>query len=248
MRKAVLLIVLAAPFALHAAEEGGEAEAPKVVCKRSLNLGATFKSGNTEKALYTANLTGERKSDEMELINSIYAEYGETEVGTLKEQSEGQVRAQSEWRKRFSKKFFYGLNAEAYHDAIKEIRYRIKLGPNMGYYFLETEKQQLDASAGVNYVFEKTATGEDDFAEYRAALNYNWDFSETSSYYFSLQMTAKVEDVDDHTGLVVTGVKSKMNEALSLMVELRDEYESKPDVATLEKNDVTLFAGVNYDF
>ena len=213
--------------------------------KSSLALGATYKNGNTEKSLFTMNLKGDRYSPKNDWLNSLYSEYGKTGGA----QTEGQMRGQSDWRHKFGgRNFFGGVFGEAYTDSIKQIRTRLKLGPNVGYYFINKETMKLDASVGINYVYERTATTEKDFAEYRAAANYLWDFTETASYYFTIEYSANVEDTDDGNGLLTTGLKAKVSEQLALFIELRDEYDNTPDGVGVEYNDETVIAGLAYDF
>jgi len=220
-------------------------ETTNTTWKSSAALGATYKDGNTEKSLFTMTLKGDRYSPKNDWLNNLYGEYGKTEG----DQTEGQLRGQSDWRYKFGgRNFFGGVFGEAYTDSIKQIRTRIKLGPNVGYYFINEETMKFDASAGVNWVYERTATSEGDFAEIRVAANYLWDFTETASYYFKVEYNANVEDTDDGNGLLVTGLKSKMSDLLALFVELRDEYDNTPDGVGVEHNDVTIIAGLAYDF
>ncbi len=213
--------------------------------KSSLALGATYKDGNTEKSLFTMNLIGNRFSPENDWLNSLYGEYGKTEG----DQTEGQLRGQSDYRHKFGGgNFFGGAFGEAYTDSIKQIRTRLKLGPDMGYYFINRETMKLDTSIGLNWVYERTATVERDFVECRLAANYLWEFTETASYYFHIEYSANVEDTNDGNGLLVTGLKTKVSEQLNLFVELRDEYDNTPDGVGVEYNDVTAIAGLAYDF
>ncbi len=213
--------------------------------KSSLALGATYKAGNTDQTLFTLNLKGDRISPKSDWINSLYSESGKTDGN----QTEGQVRGQSDYRYKFTgDKFFGGAFGEAYYDGIKQIRTRLKLGPNLGYYFIKKEKMKFDASAGLNWVYERTATSEGDFAEVRLAGNYLWDFSEVASYYLNIEYSVDVEDIDNGNGQLITGIKTKMNEHLSLFAELRDEYDNTPNGADVEHNDLTIIAGLGYDF
>lgn len=240
MLKGIFLSALIAVPLMGFAEE-----VTNVTWKSSLSAGATYKGGNTEKSLFTLNLKGDRFAQENDWINSLYGEYGKTDG----EQTEGQMRGQSDYRHKFggNKNLFGGVFGEAYYDDLKDIRTRLKLGPNVGYYFINKETMKLDASFGVNYVYQRTAQEEGDFAEYRAASNYLWDFTETASYYFKIEYSANVEDIDDGNGLLVTGIRSKINEQLSLFAELRDEYDNMPD-SGIEHNDSTIIAGLTYVF
>jgi hypothetical protein len=236
-------IMLAALVAMPVA---GFAADTNVVWKSSLGLGATYKSGNTEKSLFTMNLKGDRSAPRTDWINSLYGEYGKTEG----DQTEGQLRGQSDYRWKLGNdsKWYAAAFGEIYNDALKDINYRVKLGPNVGYYFIKNDKMKLDANAGINYVRESTAVEDKDYAEYRAAANYFWQISATAEYYLNVEYSADVEDIDNGNGLFVTGVKSKVNNKLALFVELRDEYDNMPDGPDVVYNDVTIIAGLSYDF
>lgn len=236
-------ITLAALVALPVAGFAGEATT-NTVWKSSLALGATYKDGNTEKSLFTMTLKGDRYAEKSDWLNNLYAEYGKTDG----DQTEGQLRGQSDYRYKFGGgNFFGGSFGEAYYDDMKGIRTRLKLGPNVGYYFINKETMKFDTSVGLNWVYERTTASEHDFAEVRAAANYLWDFTETASYYLSIEYSANVEDTDDGNGLLTTGLKTKVSDQLSLFVELRDEYDNTPDPG-VKYNDVTATAGLVYDF
>lgn len=238
-------VLLAALVALPIAGMAEDVTGTNVVWKSSVALGATYKGGNTEKSLFTMNLKGDRYAEKSDWLSSLYSEYGKTEG----EQTEGQMRGQSDYRYKFgSENFFGGVFGEGYYDDLKNIRTRLKLGPNVGYYFINEDDMKFDASFGINYVYERTASTEGDSAEYRAAANYLWDFTETASYYFNIEYSANVEDVDDGNGLLVTGLKSKVSTQLALFIELRDEYDNTPDSSVERHNDSTIVAGLTYDF
>jgi len=244
--KGVVLSALMAMLVVGLAEGA----VTNVSWKSSAALGATYKSGNTEKSLFTMNLKGDRYAPESDWLNSLHAEYGLTESTTtnLQEQTEGQLRGQSDYRHKFGGRYFFGgVFGEAYYDDIKDIRTRLKIGPNIGYYFINKAAMKLDASIGGNYVYERTGTTEGDFGEWRIAGNYLWNLSDTSSCYLNAEYSANVEDANDGTGLLVTGLKSRVATNLALFVELRDEYDNMPE-SSKERNDITIIAGLTYDF
>ena len=245
--KNVLLSTLVALPLTGLAEEGNTNK----VWQSNLSVGATYKNGNSEKSLFTMNLKGERYGEHNDIINSLYAEYGKTGTPTTpKEQTEGQVRGQSEFRHKFGdSKLFGGAFAEGRNDEIKDIKFRGKVGPTIGYYFIDKEDMKLDASFGLLYVYERMGTtGEDTYGEYRAALNYLWNITAKSDFYFNVEYTADMEEVDErNSGLLTTGVRSQVYEDLSLFIELRDEYDNAP-AAGVEHNDETVVAGLSYDF
>jgi putative salt-induced outer membrane protein YdiY len=216
-----------------------------VTYKSSLALGATYKSGNTEKSLYTVNLIGERYAPKTDWLNSLYGEYGKTDS----QQTEGKVRGQSNYRYKLGgEDFFVGVYGEMLTDAIQNIRFRGTLGPDVGYYFINKEKTKLDFSVGLNYVYERTSTEERDYGAWRVAGNYFNKFTDMSEFYLNVSYSGNIKDVADSTGLLVTGVKTKVKDNFSLFVEVRDEYDNEKDAGVEEYNDVTVLAGLAYDF
>jgi hypothetical protein len=240
MKKFILLLALALPLA------GFSDDAiTNTTWKSSVGLGASYKSGNTDQTLFSLNMKANQTSPTHDWINSLYAEYGKTDG----KQTEGQVRGQSNYRHMFGKSdFFGGWFAEAYTDSIKQIRARVKTGPDLGYYFVRNKKISFDLSVGLNAVYENTASSEETFAECRVAGNFMWNFSENASYYFTAEYSADVENTDNGSGLLVTGLKSKMNDHLSLFVELRDDYDNIVSSTDVDHNDLTIAAGVEYAF
>ncbi len=244
----VLAALIAAPLAGFAQDE---AAGTNKLWKSNIALGATYKNGNSEKSLFTLNLRADRFGEHHDVINTLYAEYGKTGSPTApKEQTEGQVRAQSEYRHKFGdSKLFGGVFGEARNDAIKQIRVRAKIGPVVGYYFIDKDDMKLDATFGINYVYERTAAdGEDTYGEYRAAVNYLWNITEKSDFYFNIEYSADVEKVDiRNSGLLVTGARSSLYKDLAMFIELRDEYDNNPSPGT-KHNDETILAGLSYAF
>ena len=238
--KGVLLVALMAVPVVGLAEE-----ATNVTYKSSIALGATFKSGNTDKSLYTMDLKGERYAPKNDWINSLYGEYGETD----KSVTEGKIRGQSDYRYKFGgNDLFAGVFGEMLNDAVKEIRFRGKIGPNVGYYFINKDNHKFDASVGVNYVYERTSADERNYGEWRLAGNYFIKLSEKSEFYLNAEYSANIEDYQDSLGLLVTGVKSQVKDNFSIYIELRDEYDNILDGGAEEYNDVTIIAGLAYDF
>ncbi len=236
-------LILAAAAAVPLMSQAADEPVTNVTWKSSVSLGLTYKDGNTEKSLYTMNLKGDRFAPKSDWINSLYGEYGTTESA----QTEGQLRGQSNYRYKFGSENFYGgIFAEGYHDAIKDIYVRVKIGPNIGYYFINSERTKLDGSIGINGVYEDTSQGEQEYAEWRVAGNYLYTISEGASCYVNAEYSTRIDDTDQGSGLLVVGAKSKLRERLSMFIEAREEYENNPAPGT-EHTDTTIIAGLSYD-
>ena len=107
---------------------------------------------------------------------------------------------------------------------------------------------KFDTSFGVNGVAEKNADTSTQYGEYRLAANFLWDFTENASYYFNISYDIEMDDTEKAKGLLVTGLRSKINNRLSMTIELRDDYDNKPVGDGVDNNDITVLGGLTYDF
>lgn len=238
MKRAAVLGVLAALPIMGMADTN-------VVWKKSITAGFSYKDGNTDKMVYTGNFKADRTSEKTDWISSLYGISGKTDGKT----TDSQARLQSEYRYKFGNKDWYaGIFSEAFHDDITEIKYRFTLGPNIGYYWVNEETVKFDTSFGLNGVAEKNGDETTQYGEYRLAGNVLWDISETAAYYCNLSYTIQMDDTEKSRGLLITGLRTKINNQLSMTVELRDEYENKPAVSDVDNNDVSILGGLTYDF
>lgn len=209
-------------------------------------VGASYRSGNTDRSMYTMNVKRERYSDENDWLHSFYGEHGETE-GL---QTEGLARAQSEFRFRFANPdYFASIFTQGVHDSIRGIRFRGQLGPNVGYYVVQDERMKWDVAAGVNLTYDKGIEEEATYTGFRLASNFNWDFSEQASIYAEVELNGNAEEpTEDYYGWLVLGVKSGLLESVSMFAEMRNDYDNMPDAVGSERNDLLVTLGLVYDF
>jgi putative salt-induced outer membrane protein YdiY len=240
--KKMIVAGLVAVSATGFAEEGSETN---TVWKKSITAGFSYKDGNSDKTVYTANIKVDRSTEKSEWINSLYGISGKTDG----DRTDAELRLQSEYRYKFGEKSWYtGLFTEGYHDDVRSIKYRITIGPNIGYYWVYEENMKFDTSFGLNGVSEKNDDETTQYGEYRAAANFLWDFTETASYYCNLSCTMQMDKTENSRGLLITGLRTKINNQLSMTVELRDDYDNNPTGSDVENNDVTVLGGLTYDF
>jgi putative salt-induced outer membrane protein YdiY len=238
-------MVLAGLVAVPVAGLAAEGSDTNVVWKKSITAGFSYKDGNSDKMVYTANIKVDRTSDISEWISSLYGISGKTDG----EKTDGELRLQSEYRYNFGEKNWYaGIFTEGYHDDIRNIKYRITVGPNIGYYWIRNDKIKFDTSFGLNGVTEKNDDETTEYGQYRLAANYLWEISENASYYCNVSYSIQVDDTEKAKGLFITGLRSKINNQLSMTIELRDDYDNKPSGDGVDNNDLTVLGGLTYDF
>lgn len=223
-----------------------KAATTNVTWKSSLSLGASYRSGNVEKSVYTVNLKGSRYGPKVDWLGSMYGTYGKTEGF----QTEGQFLGKSDYRYKIlgHNKFYGGLYAEIFQDAIKDIQLRVKVGPNIGYYFVYRDAFKFDASAGTTFTYEKASKTTKTFGALRLTGSYDRKITDAASCYFNVEYSVSFEDSNDNDGSLVTGVKNKVNKNLSLNVEVRDQYDNVSGQSNVNRNDVIVTTGLVCDF
>ena len=222
------------------------AEDSKGKWKGSLALGSSYQRSTVSKSGYTSNLKGSYYADKVNWTGSIYGSYAETEGF----QSDGQVRAKSDYRYKFlgDNKTYIGLYNEIYHNSIKNIEYRLRLGPSLGYYFIFKEALKLDASAGTTITYEKADGETKSFGSLRLAGTYDHKISDTTSCYVSVEYNMSFDDSSEDDGSLVTGIKTRITDSISLNLEFRDQYENISSGRDARKNDITITTGLSCNF
>lgn len=210
------------------------------------SFGLSYRSGSTEKSLYTLNLSSEFYSNENDWIHSLYSEHGETEGS----QTEGLVRLKSEYRKRFNNpKFFGSVFLQGVHDVIRGIDLRGQFGPNIGFYAIDNKSMKLDTLVGLNATHEIGKIEESTYTAYRVAAKFDWHLNEYILTYASIEINGSVKDPsEDYNGLLIFGIKSYLLKEISMHTELRNDYDNQPESITAEKNDLLLTVGLGYKF
>ena len=205
----------------------------------------SMRTGVVDSSLFTLNLKRESYSSKSDWINSFYLENGKT----AKIKTEGLVRLNSEYRLRFKNDNYFGsIFSQGTHDVIRGIHYRFQLGPNIGYYFLNSEKIKLDLSSGLNATHERL-NKKNSYAALRISTRMNYKINLKSETYAHIEINNDLSDIKDNfNGLIIVGLKSNLFESISIYSEIRNDYDSSPSNINIDKNEFLITMGLAYDF
>lgn len=229
---------------------GGLAEKVKTapatnIWKASIYGGFAAKSGNTTSSSY--NYGGDFVRD-----GKVYR--GRLKVDGSYSQAEQQVtvsksEASGEMRRMLDAHWFaYGI-LSALHDEIKDLSYRTKAGPGVGYYFFDSKDLSLDVSSGPLYVQEKKADIASGYLAWRFAQGASWQITDTFRWWALTEADIDTTDTSAYVLAFKTGVESKINSNLSLIFTVKDDYDSRPEAAgKIKKNDMEVSTGLRYAF
>lgn len=213
--------------------------------KSSVYGGFSAKSGNTVEQSYK--------------FGGDFSQHGKIYRGTLKadgrySKTEEQVtaskaEASGEMRRMLNEHWFtYGV-LSALHDDLKDLSYRVKTGPGLGYYFFDSKELTMDVSSGPLYVLERTTDDQSGYLAWRFAQGVDWQITDTFRWWFSTEAVVDTTDVAAYTVAFKSGVESKLNSKLSLLVMVEDDYDSRPETEEdVKKNDFEISTGLRYTF
>lgn len=213
--------------------------------KASVYGGFSAKNGNTVERSYK--------------IGGDFSQYGKIYRGKLKadgrysktedEVTASKAEASGEMRRMVNTRWFnYGV-LSALHDDLKDLDYRIKTGPGLGYYFFDSKELSADISSGPLYVIERTTDDQSGYLAWRFAQGADWQITSTFQWWVSTEAVVDTTDIASYTVALKSGVESRLNSNLSLIVMIEDDYDSRPDAGEeIKKNDFEISTGLRYNF
>jgi putative salt-induced outer membrane protein YdiY len=213
----------------------------------NISLGLTLTRGNSETLQLAGGFLAEnlRKHDEFRLGGTVT--YGEQDVNGQTETTTAAAQGFAEWKHLFTDRFYSALRIDGFHDAPADLKYRVIVGPGVGYYFIKKPTTRLSAEAGAAYVTEKQDDKTDDYVTLRLSergehhMNDRWKVWEQVDY---------LPQVDDWARFLViaeVGTEVALNTRLSLRVVFQDKYNSEPATGRKE-NDMTLITSIAYKY
>lgn len=213
--------------------------------KSSVYGGFSAKSGNSVERSY--KIGGDFSQQGRIYRGKVRADgrYSKTddEVTASKAEASGEMRRMLDPRW-----FAYGV-LSALHDDLKDLSYRVKTGPGLGYYFVDSAELSVDVSSGPLYLLERTTDDQSGYLAWRFAQGIDWQITSTFRWWTATELVVDTTEADSFTVSFKSGIESKLNSSLSLIVMVEDDYDSRPDTEeNVKKNDFEISTGLRYTF
>jgi len=224
-----------------------EAEKDPMKWKGDLAVGISLSKGNTDKSSLSLSFSADKKlSQKLDWTNKGIFLGGKSEGKTDSETLE--LWTALKWN--HTDRFFTQYEIPFLHDRFKNFQYRLTPNIGVGYKLVQSEKTDLSLKTGVSETFTKFYdTGDTDSyfglfagndfkwkisesAEFVQLANLNWDLSNTNHFIARLEAT------------LVTSIIG----GLGLKLSLIDTYDSEPESAGVEKNDLTFLTNLSLKF
>lgn len=246
---AAACLAQAVVFCLNGRAQAAPADEKKPTWESSAFAGLTLTRGNSDTLLGTANILTGKKWGHNELSFGLDGTYGETKLpgATNTTKTAESIHGFGQYNWLFGDRLYGYGRADALHDAIADVEYRVTLSPGAGYYFVKNTNTVLSAEVGPGYVFEKLGSVEHSYATLRLGEKFTQKLSSHSRLWESAEFLPQVDHFKNYLVNAELGVEADITAHLSLSTILQDTYKNEP-AAGRKKNDLKLIAGVKYKF
>lgn len=212
--------------------------------KSSMYGGFSAKSGNTTESSYKYGAEYEKKNGtDYRYRLKMDGRYSKTDEQTTASKAE----LSGEMRRLLKDHWFVSGRLSGLHDDLKEIAYRVKMGPGLGRYLVDSENLTADVSTGPLYVRESSSGAVSDYIAWRLSQRLDWQLTAIFKWWLETELLLDTMEASHYQANVKSGVESRLNGRLSLVVTVEDDYDSLPEKSgQIQNNDFEISTGVRY--
>jgi len=215
-------------------------------------LGANLSSGNTESYQVNAGAEYNYKIQDSDIKAGFSVNYGKVQQ-TDADGNKNMVKdvdkynIYTSYRYNFSKRYFADVIATMMHDYKADIKYRYKVGPNVGVNILNSETFLLSTSVGAVYLHEEYENnlGSDEYLAWRLAEDFTWNISEGTKLVQGVEYIPESDNFDNYLANFTISLEAPVAKGMSMFVTFKDAYANEP-VDDKKKNDTSLIFGLQY--
>ena len=216
----------------------------KPAWESSVGFGFTLTHGNSDTLLATGSIQTHKKTLADEISLGADGAYGENNSV----QNVNSAHGFSQYNHLFSEKLFGYLRADALHDEIADLQYRITLSPGVGYYFLRQTNTSFAGELGPAMVFERLGGQDNNYVTTRVAERFEHKFTGNNA---RVWQTAEIlPQINKFNNFVVNaelGLEATVSKKVSLQAYAQDNYLNEP-AAGRQQNDLRIISGLKYKF
>jgi putative salt-induced outer membrane protein YdiY len=216
----------------------------KPVWESSLAFGFTLTRGNSDTLLATGSIQTHKKTLEDEISLGADGAYGENNSV----QNVNSAHGFSQYNHLFSERFFGYLRADALHDEIADLQYRITLSPGVGYYLLRQTNTSFAGEFGPAMVFERLGSRDNNYVTARVAERFEHKFTESNARVWeSAEILPQINDFNNFVVNAELGLEASVTKKISLQAYAQDNFVNEPAPGR-QQNDLRIVSGLKYKF
>jgi putative salt-induced outer membrane protein YdiY len=209
-----------------------------------VSAGLTATAGNSDSVLATSKVQAHLKMPRDEWTLGADGAYGETESVKNSETLHGF----GQYNHLFIDNSWYGYaRADALHDGIANVEYRIMFSPGVGYYFIKTKQVSLAGECGPGIETEKLDGSRHTYPTARLADRFEYKIDDRARIWETAEFLPPLNKLSAFLFNAEVGVEAPLTRKLSLQVYVDDNFANEP-APGLKDNDVKLVSGLTYKF
>jgi putative salt-induced outer membrane protein YdiY len=217
--------------------------------KSSASAGLTVTRGNSDTLLAAFAAKTEKSWDKNELSFGADATYGESKINGQDTTTANSVRGYGQYNRLFTPRWYGYLRADALHDDLADIAYRVTLSPGVGYYFIKDKQTEFSIEGGPGVVSQRLGDDDSTYVILRIADKFKHELNDRARIWQTAEFLPQVDKFDNYIINAEIGVEADLTQdkKLSLRAYLQDTYNSIPAPGH-KKNDAKLIAAIAYKF
>jgi len=209
----------------------------------ALAAGLTLTGGNSESVLASTTIKVQRNNPTNQWTFGGDAAYGENDAVENTEILHGY----GQYDHLFTQRWFGYGSADALHDGIADVGYRVTVSPGAGYYFIKTKQTVLAGETGPGAIAERLDSEQNYYMTARVAERLDQKIDDHTHVWDNLEILPQVDRPDNFLVNAEVGVEAAITKKISLRTVLQDYFANEPAPGHKD-NDVRLVSGLGYKF
>ena len=218
---------------------------PPVAWSTAATFGLTVTGGNSQTLSTTLDFNTSRKTPHNEFLFDLNGTYGETSNVKNAEQLDGTAQ----YNHLATRRLYYGIKLDGFHDGIAGIDYRLTASPLAGYYLIKEPSTELGVELGPGYVYERLIGSDTTISQgtLRAGERYSHKINGTTKIWQDFEILPYVSNFGNYYMDGEIGITTAITKHAGLTCYVQDYYYSMPALNRLH-NDFKLVTGITYKF
>jgi putative salt-induced outer membrane protein YdiY len=218
---------------------------PPVAWSTSATFALTVTGGNTKTLLTTVDFNTQRISPENEFLFDVNGTYGENNDVENAQSLEGT----GQYNRLATKRLYYGIKLDGFHDGIAGIDYRYTASPLAGYYLIKTPSTFLAVEIGPGYLHQRDQGSATTISQatLRAGERFEHKINGTTKIWQNIEILPQLANLGNYYTDGEIGINTSITKHAGLTCYADDTYYSVPTSGRLH-NDFKLVTGITYKF
>jgi putative salt-induced outer membrane protein YdiY len=211
-------------------------------------FGLSLARGNSDTFLMNASALAAREWNQNELKFGADGQYGLNNWGQSNQtQSADSVHGFADYKRLITDRFYGDLNVDGTHDDLADLRYRLIVGPAIGYYFIKSDATKVNGEIGPSFIYEKLGSNTLSYVTMRVSEHAEHSFNKGCKVWEQVDYLPQVDDFNNYLVNTEVGAEAALNTRLSLRIVAKDQFNSMP-AAGRKENDITLVSAVVFKY